>query len=450
MNWKKTLIAVPLSLSLLVPVSGIASAHNGETHGDAPSVSTPAADLRASLAHLLSEHAYLAVETMRKGADGAADFEAYASILNENTEDLTAAITSIYGEKAGQQFKEMWVSHIGFFVDYVVASGENNEEGKKAALNSLATYKVQFSQFLEAATGKRLEANALAEGLQMHVNQLIGAFDSYLAKDYAKAYEFEREAIGHMHMVAKGLSNAIVNQYPNEFDHSKAVTPASDLRSALVHLLTEHTGLAIDAMQNGIDGSDSFQASAAALGENTKDLTAAIASIYGEEAGQQFEKMWSEHISFFVDYVVATGANDQAGKEKALQSLAGYRDTFAEFLETATDGRLQADALAQGLQGHVDQLIAAFNQYVAGDYDASAASLRTAYEHMTHPAAGLSGAFVSQFPDEFTENMPTEMPKTGYGGTAEQNKLFEYFMLLTLMATLAAAGVVLRKKLSHY
>ncbi|WP_308437233.1 hypothetical protein [Virgibacillus salexigens] len=229
MNWKKTLVIAPLSATLLFSSSvGVVSA---EETTDKPTVETAAVDLRADLGHLLSEHAFLAIEAMRNGAAQSEDFDASVSALESNTEDLTAAIASVYGDDAGESFQTMWSDHIGYFVDYVKATGEQDEEAKQAALDELSQYKEDFSKFLEEATGERLEAGSLAEGLQMHVNQLIGAFDSYVQKNYQTAYEHEREAIGHMHMVAKGLSSAITDQFPEDFNNTKAVTPAGDLRA---------------------------------------------------------------------------------------------------------------------------------------------------------------------------------------------------------------------------
>jgi molecular chaperone GrpE (heat shock protein) len=444
MNFKKAAIAVPLSLSLLLPVAAnSAAAHDHAT----PTVSDSPVDLRATLDQLLSEHVYLAVETMRKGVDGSKDFEQSAAALQGNTEDLSAAIASVYGDEAGEKFKDMWSAHIGFFVDYVKGTVGNDEAAKKAALDELAQYKEDFSNFLSTATEKRLEADALAEGLQMHVDQLVGAFNAYVAGDYEKAYEYEREAIHHMYMVSKGLSNAIVMQFPDKFENHQAVTPAADLRSDLNYLLSEHAGLAVTAMQNGIDGSKDFEASAMALSSNTEDLSAAIASVYGDEAGEQFKQMWADHIGHFVNYVKATGANDEAGKKAALTALSQYKDSFAKFLETATDGRLPADALAEGLQMHVDQLVKAFDTYTAGDYASTYPSVREAYGHMFETSKGLSGAIVDQFPDKFKAEMPSEMPKTGLGGTASQGLPFEAILISAILA-LVAAGVITMRRLA--
>ncbi|AQQ55632.1 copper amine oxidase (plasmid) [Planococcus lenghuensis] len=445
-NWKKGMVAIPLSFSLVVPMaSGVVASGGEENMHDygQPTVETAAIDLRSDLGHLLSEHGFLAVETMRNGAAGSADFEASAMALSANTEDLTAAITSVYGEEAGQAFHDMWSAHIGFFVDYVKATGAGDEAAKQAALDNLAEYKANFSSFLEDATDERLKAEMLAEGLQVHVNQLIGAFDSYVAGDFEQAYEYERAAIEHLHMVAKGLSVAIVDQFPDEFNHTKADTPAGDLRAHLNHLLSEHAGLATIVMQNGLTGSEEFEASAMALSANTEDLTAAITSVYGEEAGQAFHDLWSAHIGFFVDYTEATAANDEEARQAALEDLSMYKENFSNFIAEATNGEVESEAMAKGLQMHIEQLTTALDLYAAEDYEAAFEEIRIAYAHMYGAAEGLSSGIVSQMPEKFSAEMPG-MPETGMGGTADSAEMA--WMLWTLPFLALAGGVAVARR----
>jgi hypothetical protein len=201
----------------------------------------------------------------------------------------------------------------------------------------------------------------------MHVGQLVAAFDSYVAGDYEKAYDSLGKAHEHMFAIGKGLSGAISTQFPDTFKHTDNSTPAAELRSTLNRLLSQHASIAVLAMQKGIDGKPDFEAVAGALNENTAGLKAAISSVYGSEAGVAFEEMWSAHIGFFVDYVVATSKDDNAARTAALSSLSQYRADFSQFLSTATDGKLDATAFAEGLQMHVDQLVTAFDSYVEGD-----------------------------------------------------------------------------------
>ena len=424
MKMKKSFLAVPLSAALLIPAAGV-SAHGHEDHSKMASsgnmsldVSSPASDLRATLDQLLSEHAYLAVVAMQKGIDGADDFDQAAGALNQNADDLSAAVGSVYGDEGGEAFKEIWKSHIGYFVDYVKATGAEDEEAKQKALDDLDSYRVEQAAFLDKATEGRLKAADLERGLKVHVTQLLTSFDSYVAGDYDATYSNLRKAIEHMYMVGEGLSGAIVDQYPDKFENTEVDTPATDLRAGLNHNFSEHAALAILAMQKGIEGAKDFDAAAGALSENTDDLTASIGSVYGSDAAKEFKKIWSSHIGYFVDYVKATGAEDEDARDMAVKELDEYRVEQAAFLDAATEGRLKSKDLEEGLKMHVDQLLLAFNSYNEKDYDKTYPAIREAYGHMYGVGEGTATAIVDQFPDKF-QGTPASMPNTGLGGAAE-------------------------------
>ncbi|MBF0794338.1 copper amine oxidase [Mammaliicoccus lentus] len=415
MNISQKVLAMSLSVSLLgtgAGMSQVAQAHDA-SHESVTKTDSKAVELRSSLDMLLSEHAYLAADTMRKGAEGSKDFDESVKSLNMNTKELSKAIGDVYGKDAGMEFEKMWSEHIGYFVDYVNATKSNDEKGRQEALNNLDNYRETFSQFMATATDEKLEAKGLSDGLQMHVNQLVSAFDASVNGDYDKAYKYERESIHHMYMVSKGLSDAITKQFPEDYHHTSATTKAADLRSDLNYLMSEHAALAADAMQNGYDGSENYKASVKALEMNTKDLSKAIEDAYGKDAGMEFEKMWSEHIGYFVDYVEASKNKDKDAKQEAKNNLDNYSKEFGAFLSKATDNQLKSNELADGLGMHVDQLLASFDAYTKGDYKTSTMKVREAYAHMFMPAKGLSNAIVMQNKSDFEMDMPKEMPDTG-------------------------------------
>ena len=389
----KSIILVLLALVLMMP-TGTVFADNHQ-----PTVETEAVEVRASLDRLFSEHAFLAITAMRKGYNGDEDYNQVVEALSENTDGLTEAIRDVYGDAGASAFNDAWSEHIGYFVDYVVATNNDDEDAKIQALDNLSEYKDNFSAFLSEAAG--IEQETLANGLQMHIDQLIGAFNEYVEEDYDEAFELQSEAMAHMYGPSKLLSEAIVGD--------GAVTPAAELRSSLNFLLSEHFSLALQAMQNGIEGSAEFDANAATLNQNTEELSAAIASVYGEDAGESFKGFWSNHIGFFVDYVEATAAEDEEAKQEALDNLDGYRADFSEFMSTASEERLNADALASGLQTHVGQLVTAFDSYVEEDYATVWDEARAGYGHMFTPAKLFSGAIVDQFPDMFMTEEPDMM-----------------------------------------
>ncbi|WP_144838168.1 copper amine oxidase [Metaplanococcus flavidus] len=447
MKMNKLLVALPLSLAMLVPTAALADSHGSHSNESEQTAemgtATAAAELRIQLDTVLTEHAFLAVETMRKGADGAEDFDQASAALLANSDDLTAAVASVYGEEGGTAFQEIWNSHIGYFVDYVTATGEGDQAAKDEALAQLEEYKTEQSAFFDSATEGRLPAAAVQEGLDMHVDQLINSFDAYVEGDFETSYTLERESIQHMSMFAETLSIAIADQFPELVDGTNPDTPAIDLRATLNYTFTEHAGLAVMAMQDGADGAESFDQAAGALMANADDLSAAVGSVYGEEAGAQFAEIWGSHIGYFVDYVTATGEGDAEGQEQAKADLDGYIVEQAALLDAATEGRVPADALEEGLTTHVSQLLGSFDAYVAGDYETAYSEMRAAYAHMTMPAAGLSAAITDQFPEQFGgAEMPDKMPATGLGGaegagTIPYLWIFAGLMLAALTTTMA-------------
>lgn len=315
-----------------------------------------ASDTRLTLDRLLAEHALLAVFAMQKGFEGAPDFMAAAGALDKNSDDLGAVVTKVYGEEAGNAFLKQWKDHIRMFVDYTKATAAGDDAAREKALNELSQYRKSFSEFMGKATGA--PASAVAELLQEHVTQLTKALDTYKAKDYAGTYEQVWMGYDHMYDTGDALAGAIAKQK----NLGSIDAGAADLRVTLDKLLAEHAGLAIFAMQKGAQGKPDFTAIAGALDKNTDALSAAVGSVYGQEAQSAFDKQWTDHIRMFVDFTKATAGGDEAARKKALDELAQYRGSFSSFMSQAT-GAPQA-AVADALQAHVDQLTSALDEFV--------------------------------------------------------------------------------------
>ena len=197
-------------------------------------------------------------------------------------------------------------------------------------------------------------------------------------------------------------------------------TAASTLRSQLTAGLQEHVYLAGIAVENGVTHgltSPQFKAAAATLDKNSVALSQAIASVYGPSAGDQFLKIWRQHIGFFVDYTKGRATKNAALVAKAQRELAGYRATFGAFLAKANrdlDGyraafgafmakanpNLTASAVSNDLKGHIATLEAAIDAVVAKKAS-SFDLLQAAASHMPGTAQVLAGAIAKQFPEKF-------------------------------------------------
>jgi hypothetical protein len=187
---------------------------------------------------------------------------------------------------------------------------------------------------------------------------------------------------------------------------SRAVqaSPAADLRVALDRLLGEHAVLAMNATNQGVTGSKSFPAAGKSLDRNSVELSKAIASIYGKNAGGVFLngkfqwrdhiKFFVDHIKFFVDYTVALAKKDKAGQAKAVANLTRYTKEHGAFLAKATG--LPKLAVQNDLLGHVLELKNQLDSYASGDYTKATGFYRQAYSHMFKTGDLLSGAIAKQ------------------------------------------------------
>lgn len=178
---------------------------------------TPACDLRVALGSLLGEHTILAAMATSQGLTGPeSEFTATAAQLDMNTVALGAAIKSVYGADAETKFLELWRAHIGFFVDYTVATAKGDDAAKTKAGADLDGYRRDFDAFLTGANPK-LPAGAVEEALKPHVDGLAGQVDAYFAKDYPKAYGLIDDGFHHATMLGATIAEAIVQQSPDKF-----------------------------------------------------------------------------------------------------------------------------------------------------------------------------------------------------------------------------------------
>ncbi len=174
-------------------------------------------------------------------------------------------------------------------------------------------------------------------------------------------------------------------------------SPAADLRVALDRLLGEHAVLAMNATNQGVTGSKSFPAAAKSLDRNSVELSKAIASIYGKNAGGVFlngKFQWRDHIKFFVDYTVALAKKDKAGQAKAVANLTRYTKEHGAFLAKATG--LPKLAVQNDLLGHVLELKNQLDSYASGNHGKATGFYRQAYSHMFMTGDLLSGAIAKQ------------------------------------------------------
>ncbi|MFD2614343.1 copper amine oxidase N-terminal domain-containing protein [Paenibacillus gansuensis] len=396
----KKFIAPVLSLSLLVPTLAYAETPPMTR----ATVSTPAADLRAGLDYLLSEHFVLAVTAMTKAYDGAKDAQAAYDALDQNALDMQPAIASLYGEAGAAEFNRIFRAHNKYTDDLVKAMKAKDAEGIKKAQAQVDGFITEFGAFLGTATGGKLPAKAAQDAVRLHEQQVQETFDEYVEGDFKGAYDTFREGFKTMFTISKALSGAITTQMPEKFMNTKADTKAADLRSTLNSLVSEHVALSVLEMQKQYDGAKDYNALIEAEKGNTADFKGAIQSIYGQAGADQFEKIWvTNHIAAQSDLAEAAKKGDAAAKEQIMKRIDMFSTEFGAFLGTATAENLPTKAAQDALRTHEMQIQGALDKYAAGDYTAAYKTFREAYKFVFGVGQNLGGAIVAQFNDKFQD-----------------------------------------------
>jgi hypothetical protein len=167
-------------------------------------------------------------------------------------------------------------------------------------------------------------------------------------------------------------------------------------------------------MRSGFSNFADFPAAAAALDQNTRELTDMIESVFGAASARSFQTLWSAHIDDFVTYTQALATDDAALEATARERLERFNAHFATFLSRSTHGRLATPALADAFVMHEDLLFQQINAYAEQDYSKAHQVAYDAYKHMFALAAQAATAI--------GETMMAKSPKgpaeTGVGGMA--------------------------------
>lgn len=200
--------------------------------------------------------------------------------------------------------------------------------------------------------------------------------------------------LGNKNNTKSKSSEVMKKEAPN------TATKAADLRVVLNTIEKEHVALASAATRAGFDGSPMFDAAAKATLANSKELSDAVGSVYGAEAGKKFNEIFDSHITFFVDYTVAAKKGDKAGMDKAVTNLNGYVEAISTFLSGANPNLPKA-AVAQLFTEHVALLKGAVDAHGAANYTESYAKQHQATTQIGTIADALAGAIVKQNASKF-------------------------------------------------
>jgi hypothetical protein len=341
-------------------------AKGGNLKGDAAS---NAAELRARLTALLTEHVYLAgavVAALYHFGDNTPPLQSAAGALDANATDLAAVIGTISPSKQ-QAFLDAWRAHDEDFYNYAKGAKANDETAKHTAANALLDYAKTAGQFFSDLTGATLSASGVSAEFVTHISALTQTIDT-MAAGTPDAFGTLKTAADHMADTAQILASGIARSANVSGDSTSA--PAK-LRADLTGRLTAHVelaGLAVFTEYTNGGGTETpaFSAATDTLDINSQDLATTIGGAVGKDKQDQFLQVWRAHIDDFVAYSKADAADDAKGKNTALNNLDAYRASAGKFFADASGGALSADDVAAALKDHVVSLAGAIDSLKTG------------------------------------------------------------------------------------
>jgi hypothetical protein len=179
---------------------------------------------------------------------------------------------------------------------------------------------------------------------------------------------------------------------------------ASPAAAALKHdmrkLWTDHVVWTRDYIVAAVGDQPDAQAAAARLMKNQEDIGAAVAKFYGAPAGHQLSTLLKEHISIAVDLIKAAKAGDKAAQQKADTRWQDNAVQIADFLSKANPNWPRAtlvDMMKMHLSTTTNEVVARLNK----NWDADVRAFDAVYDHILKMSDALADGIVKQFPDKF-------------------------------------------------
>ena len=195
---------------------------------------TPAWQLRSEMTRLLGEHVGLALATLRAGATNAPDFPAMVDSLNGNTTDVTAAVSSLFGEPAASQFMTLWADHLDLLGTYAADVGADNPSRRQAVQDELHDWQQRFAAFIDTATGSRVPAPDLAAALLGLDDLLLQQVDAFAARDFPRAQQLADQTYPQVYGLARNMADAFGATLAARMPQGGARTGAGGMAGALV------------------------------------------------------------------------------------------------------------------------------------------------------------------------------------------------------------------------
>lgn len=194
---------------------------------------------------------------------------------------------------------------------------------------------------------------------------------------------------------------------PGVLHAEEEVLDAALLALTLEQLLGDHVLQISGAAVSRADGLET-DAALAVLNDNTDALVDAIQLVYGGVGADAFSSLWTQHIAFLLDHAHGRAQGDTDAMLAAEEHLGHYENGFGSFAQTATNGALPADVVADLLSVHVADINGYVELVLDEEPAAAARALIAGHDHAADIGAAIATAIAGQGPRAFPTTLDDE------------------------------------------
>jgi hypothetical protein len=214
-----------------------------------------------------------------------------------------------------------------------------------------------------------------------------------------------------------------------------ADSKAADLRTRLDLLLGEHVIVVAKESAAAVRPQAEFTAYASLLITNGSALGNLMRSAFGDTAGGQFDRLWSEQSGYLVDYSIGLVTHNQSKSNGAMSGLLnGFVPQFSQFVTSMT--QLPLGPTTQLVSEQVLEKETMIKDQIAQNYPKMYADLRLAYAQASRIGDALAPRIAQKFQDKFPGNASSQAVDL----RVSMNNLLQEHLYLATMTTSAAAG----------
>ena len=217
--------SLALSLAMLAALSLSPTSQAHEGHGSAANMSTTTPDCisakqaatQAALRDLWVEHVFWIRNYVVASKEGNQNEKKVATEqVLANATAISGAIASFYGKPAGDQMLTLLAGHWGAVKDYSDATFHKDTKGQQEATARLIANAKEIAAFLAKANPNLPEAT-LVGLLSAHGAHHIAQIQQISNGDFAAEAKTWAAMRSHMFTIADALTGGLVKQFPGKF-----------------------------------------------------------------------------------------------------------------------------------------------------------------------------------------------------------------------------------------